>query len=160
MVLGIALLQLGYFWLGNPWNWVAAAAGLVLLVTAALRFCPLYRVIGVRTCTAGEARPWRRAIAALLLLGLAAGGSYASMFFTRKFFLEDFNAINHFYKQTLFLTGKAQRDEAVANLDQLEAGVCGLRVQVFRLQAPRPQGGRIPLPTLSRWAAFSLPSSR
>mgnify|MGYP001765192358 CR=1 FL=1 len=120
MVLGIGLLQLAYFWLGSPWNWVAAAVGVILLVTAALRFCPLYRVIGVKACPAGTSRPWQRAVVALLLLGLAAGGSYASMFFSRKFFLEDFNAMNHFYKQTLFLTGKAQRDEAVANLDQLK----------------------------------------
>ena len=60
------------------------------------------------------------AIATLVLLALIGGGSYASAFFSRKIFLEDFNAMNHFYKQTLFLTGKEQREEAVANLDQLK----------------------------------------
>jgi hypothetical protein len=56
---------------------------------------------------------------AVLLLGVALGGSYASYFFTRKIFLEDFNARNPFYKQTLFLTGKGERDKAIANYDQL-----------------------------------------
>ena len=60
------------------------------------------------------------AITAIVLAALVGGGSYASAFFTRKIFLEDFNAMNHFYKQTLFLTGKAQREEAVANLNQLK----------------------------------------
>jgi hypothetical protein len=26
------------------------AAGVIMLVTAALRFCPLYRLLGLRTC--------------------------------------------------------------------------------------------------------------
>jgi hypothetical protein len=55
-----------------------------------------------------------------VLVALAGAGSYASAFFTRKFFLEDFNAMNHFYKQTLFLTGKAQREDAIANFDKLQ----------------------------------------
>ena len=119
--LGILLLILGYFWLASPLSWLAYAAAAVMLVTAALRFCPIYKLLGLapgaegkRTGTIGIA------IAALVLFVIAIGGSYASAFFTRKIFLEDFNAMNHFYKQTLFLTGKEQRDEAVGNLDQLK----------------------------------------
>jgi hypothetical protein len=48
-------------------------------------------------------------VAVLLVL---AGGSYASAFFSRKVFMEEFNAMNHFYKQTLFLTGKNEREKA------------------------------------------------
>ena len=34
--------------------WVAGIAGLVLLATAALRLCPLYSLLGINTCPAGE----------------------------------------------------------------------------------------------------------
>lgn len=118
--LAILLAEAGYFWLPSPWSFVAYAAALVMLVTAVLRFCPIYKVLGLapkmdgkRTGAAGLA------LAVLALIALAGGGSYASAFFSRKIFLEDFNAMNHFYKQTLFLTGKEQRTAAIANLDQL-----------------------------------------
>lgn len=119
--LAILFLLAGYFWLASPWSYVAYAAALVMLATASLRFCPLYRLLGIapkmdgkRTSAAGVV------LGVVALAALAGGGAYGSAFFTRKIFLEDFNAMNHFYKQTLFLTGKAQREEAVANLDQLK----------------------------------------
>jgi len=59
------------------------------------------------------------AVAVVLLAALLAGGSYASIFFTRKFFIEDFNVMNNFYKQTLFLTGKNEREKAIANYENL-----------------------------------------
>jgi hypothetical protein len=58
-VLGLVLIaapfvgspeMLGSFASGGTWWWVPVAVGLVLLATAAVRFCPLYRLIGVRTC--------------------------------------------------------------------------------------------------------------
>lgn len=52
-------------------------------------------------------------------LAIAVGGAWASQFFSRKFFLEDFNAMNGFYKLTLFLTGKDEREKAVSNCDRL-----------------------------------------
>ena len=122
--LGIVLLELAYFWLGSPWQWVAYALAAVALGTSAIGFCPLYRVLGIgRSHAAG--RPIRAGWTALtiaILLTLLGGGSYASIVFTRKLFLEDFNAMNHFYKQTLFLTGKSEREQANANFDQLRAG--------------------------------------
>jgi uncharacterized membrane protein len=33
----------------GTWGWVLAVAGAVLLVTAALGFCPLYTLFGIRT---------------------------------------------------------------------------------------------------------------
>ena len=59
------------------------------------------------------------ALAILLLVAVLAGGSYASVFFTRKSFLEDFNVMNNFYKQTLFLTGKNERQKAITNYESL-----------------------------------------
>ena len=55
--LGAALLWLA-FASGMPafeagaLKWIAAAAGVVMLVVAAVRICPIYSIIGVRTCRA------------------------------------------------------------------------------------------------------------
>ena len=47
VVLGLALLST-FFLLEGPLRWLALA-GLVLLLTAAFSFCPLYRVLGLNT---------------------------------------------------------------------------------------------------------------
>ena len=39
----------------GAWTWALAAAGIVLLGTAALRTCPAYRLFGIRTCAATKA---------------------------------------------------------------------------------------------------------
>jgi len=55
MVLGITLLALAFggfapaLAAGAP-KWIAAAAGVVMLATASMRFCLLYRIFGIRTC--------------------------------------------------------------------------------------------------------------
>jgi hypothetical protein len=50
---GLALLLLfAVGWIG-PWGLV----GLVPLVTGLLRFCPLYRLLGIRTCAASRGLP-------------------------------------------------------------------------------------------------------
>lgn len=120
-LLGIILLQLAFFWLGGVGQIVAGAAGAVMLLTAGASFCPLYRMMGMNTLgrigqTGGKAVA---IIGLLVLVAVAIGGSYASNFFTRKLFLEDFNAMNHYYKQTLFLTGKNERAAAIENYDKL-----------------------------------------
>jgi hypothetical protein len=47
VVLGLALLST-FFLLEGPLRWLGLA-GLVLLLTAAFSFCPLYRLLGVNT---------------------------------------------------------------------------------------------------------------
>ena len=37
---------------GN-WRYLLVAAGVVMLGTAAFRFCPAYTLFGIRTCSAG-----------------------------------------------------------------------------------------------------------
>jgi hypothetical protein len=121
LVLGIVAIELAVFWLTGNWQLVAYGVGAVLVLTAASRFCPLYRTIGISTCGVSD-KAWgsgAKTMAAVLLLTAVAGGSYASLFFTRKVFMEDFNAMNHSYKQTLFFTGKNEREKALANYDQL-----------------------------------------
>ena len=120
-LLGVVFLELGFFWLAGVWQMAAYVAGAILLVTGVIRFCPLYRILGISTVQ-GEAKTLGKtplAIAAVLLIAIIVGGGYASSFATRKFFLEDFNAMNNFYKQTLFLTGKNEREKAVANYENL-----------------------------------------
>ncbi len=48
IVLGLALLSL-IFVLDGPNRWFGLV-GLVPLLTATMRFCPLYTVLGIRTC--------------------------------------------------------------------------------------------------------------
>ena len=35
---------------GSAYKWGAVAIGVILIATAGLKFCPLYRMIGIRTC--------------------------------------------------------------------------------------------------------------
>jgi hypothetical protein len=55
-VLGIVLVLLPFattFAAGTPWlRWGALVVGLVMLGTAAVRNCPLYSILGIRTCRA------------------------------------------------------------------------------------------------------------
>lgn len=50
LVLGLALLGLVFWGPKTPWGWL----GLVLVGTSAIRFCPLYRLIGLRTTAAAD----------------------------------------------------------------------------------------------------------
>jgi hypothetical protein len=122
---GLVALELAFFWLGGGLQMAAYGVAAVLLVTALVRFCPLYKLLGISSSnheTEGGDKQFGKsmgALALLLLLAVLAGGSYASIFFTRKLFLEDFNVMNNFYKQTLFLTGKNEREKALANYERL-----------------------------------------
>lgn len=122
--LAIVLAQLGFFWLSGPGQWAAYAAAFILAGTAWVRFCPIYRMLGIGTAqfSVGKISRLWRVLGALALLALLVGGSYGSAFFSRKFFLEDFNAMNHYYKQTLFLTGKNERESAVVNWEKMVSG--------------------------------------
>ncbi|HWL62687.1 MAG TPA: DUF2892 domain-containing protein [Steroidobacteraceae bacterium] len=46
VVVGVALLAMVFIGPKTPWGWL----GLIPLATAALGWCPLYRVLGIRTC--------------------------------------------------------------------------------------------------------------
>lgn len=119
-LVGVLALLLAYFWLGGVWQWVALGVGAVALATAALRFCPLYAVLGWRkAATPARGSGVMPLLAGAVLVAVAVGGAWASQMFSRKFFLEDFNAMNGFYKQTLFLTGKAEREKAVDQYERL-----------------------------------------
>jgi hypothetical protein len=120
-LLGVALLEVAFFWLTGAGQMAAYVLGGILGLTAAIGFSPLYRVLGL--CTARrDSRPMGRTAAVLagvVLVALALAGAYASNFLTRKLFLEDFSAMNNHYKQTLFLTGRNERERAVSNYENL-----------------------------------------
>lgn len=56
-VLGVVLLWLAVF-SGVPameagaLKWIAAVVGIVMLVVAVVRVCPIYSILGIRTCRA------------------------------------------------------------------------------------------------------------
>jgi hypothetical protein len=51
IILGLALIALAFMsGIGPLGTTISAVIGIVLVVTAVARFCPLYRLIGVRTC--------------------------------------------------------------------------------------------------------------
>jgi len=56
----------------------------------------------------------------VVLATLFVAGAYASNFFTKKLFIEDFNTVNEPYKQALFQTGQGNRDKAVENFAAFE----------------------------------------
>lgn len=51
-LLGLVLLWLAFLSgaVAGVVMWIAAIVGIVMLVTAALRVCPLYSLFGLRTC--------------------------------------------------------------------------------------------------------------
>jgi hypothetical protein len=120
---GVLVLVLAYFWLAGATQVIGFVVGAVLLVTSLVGFCPIYAVLGQgkvrKGAKAPSHKPVKLALALLLIVATAAASAFASQLFSRKFFLEDFNAMNNFYKQTLFLTGKGEREKAVTNYDQL-----------------------------------------
>jgi hypothetical protein len=50
LVAGLILLTLVFTTLTGIWQIVAAVAGLILLATGAIGFCPLYELFGITTC--------------------------------------------------------------------------------------------------------------
>ena len=50
IVLGIVLLALVFVGPQTPWGWI----GVIPLVTALIGNCPLYSIIGIRTCAANK----------------------------------------------------------------------------------------------------------
>ena len=52
----LALVFVGPIAASGAWGWERIAlivAGVVMLATSAIKFCPLYRIFGLRTCPAG-----------------------------------------------------------------------------------------------------------
>lgn len=115
-IAGEALFLAGFFWLGGTWQIVTYALSAAMLLTAISGFCSLYRIFGIDTCVTSRPVPgYLRTAFVVVFLVIAVGGAYASIFFSTKFFLEDYNRMNAAYKQTLFETGQGKREESKSN---------------------------------------------
>jgi hypothetical protein len=109
-----------FFWVGGIWSIILYILAAIMVFTAATGFCALYAPFKFSTYKPGGLNHRIPVIITLVLLFAAAvAGAYYSAFFTRKFFLEDFNRMNQPYKQTLFETGQGKRPEAIINYDKL-----------------------------------------
>ena len=109
-----------FFWTSGVWQITLFVFATLVGIFSIVGFCPLYAIIG-RNASCSTEKIGRNKIAALVVYGfiLATAGAYASMFFTKKIFLEDFNVMNTNYKETLFETGQAHRSQSQENYDKL-----------------------------------------
>ncbi|MDD2487789.1 MAG: DUF2892 domain-containing protein [Candidatus Gracilibacteria bacterium] len=120
IIFSLVFFILGFFWLSSSIQIVSYVLSLILLVTSSIGFCPLYRIFRISTYKKDKKIPkicW--VIFTIVFLSVSIAGSYYSIFFTDKIFLEDYNKMNNFYKQTLLNTGKEKRAESIVNYDLL-----------------------------------------
>ncbi|MEI6528921.1 MAG: YgaP-like transmembrane domain [Candidatus Falkowbacteria bacterium] len=111
---------LALFWFGGVTQIILYVLSLMMVVTAGIGFCGLYKIFSFST-NKNEKKLSRivMAVFAIIFLVIAVGGVYASSFFSKKFFIEDFNSMNNNYKQTLYYTGQDNRAESTANYEKL-----------------------------------------
>lgn len=121
VVLGELFLLLAYFWFGGTLSLVFYILGAIALFTAISGFCPVYKILNFNTLIKYQDKLSKKIIYlfVIILILLPTVGSYYSNFFTKKFFLEDYNRMNNYYKQTLFNTGKDKRSESIENYEKL-----------------------------------------
>ncbi len=52
LIVGAAVIAFGYMGgLASPWNAVAIGVGSVFVLSALVKFCPLYPLLGINTCS-------------------------------------------------------------------------------------------------------------
>ncbi|MFA7301670.1 MAG: DUF2892 domain-containing protein [Candidatus Shapirobacteria bacterium] len=120
ILIGSISLVIGYFWLGGIPQMVALVIGAMMSVTGLVGFCGIYTLLKLNTCTRNDKPLSTKQLFVLIILffALTTIGSLASIKITQNKFLEDFNKMNGFYKQTLFLTGQSKREESKSNYDK------------------------------------------
>jgi hypothetical protein len=111
------LLVLSFFWLGGIVSYIGYVLAAVMFLTALSGFCPLYKPFGI--CTIGKSRKSmsRRGTTVMIavLAGVLIGTGAVSHLVSQRLFIRDFNTMNNYYKQALFLTGQNLREKAVEN---------------------------------------------
>ena len=121
VILSVIFFLLAFFWLAGIAKIVFYIIAIVALFTATTGFCALYKILKINTNKNPEKKTSKTVfgVFVVILILVLVGGSYASNFFTKKFFLEDYNNMNQYYKQTLFYTGQDKRPEALDNYNKL-----------------------------------------
>ncbi|MEI7765619.1 MAG: DUF2892 domain-containing protein [bacterium] len=121
VILSVVFFLLAFFWLVGIAKIIFYVFAVVAFFTAVTGFCALYKILKINTNKNPEKKTSKIVFSLfiVILLLILVGGSYASNFFTKKFFLEDYNNMNQYYKQTLFYTGQDKRPEALDNYNKL-----------------------------------------
>jgi len=121
VILSMIFFLLAFFWLAGITKVIFYILAMVVLLTAVTGFCALYKILKINTNKNTEKKTSKIVFGVLiiLLVLVVVGGSYASNFFTKKTFLDDYGRMNNYYKQTLFYTGQDKRDEAISNYNKL-----------------------------------------
>lgn len=121
LLLAEVFLLLAYFWTYGAVQVVLYVGAFAMIATSFFSFCGLYTIFGINTCSVQKKTLSKKTISGIVLgsIILLLVGSYYSMFFTKKFFLEDFSRMNQYYKQTLFYTGQNKRPESISNYTAL-----------------------------------------
>ena len=120
IIIGELLLVVSFFWLSGLLQTILYTFSFVVFVTSFTGFCALYKVLGINTNKSNnKVSKIMLAVFVVLFFIILLAGSYYSVFSSKKFFLEDYNKMNQYYKQTLFYTGQNNRDESIKNYTQL-----------------------------------------
>jgi len=122
VILSEVFFLLAFFWLGGIWQIVSYVITIIFLITAITGFCGIYKIFGISTNKNIPSKKYTVisiTTFAIIFIIIAITGAYFSNFFTKKFFLEDYNKMNHYYKQTLFYTGQDRRAETLDNYNKL-----------------------------------------
>jgi hypothetical protein len=121
-ILGPILIALGVFWTSSVLQVILILLGVIFSATSLMGFCPLYLPFKLSTNKREVKLSGASAIALPIVLILAlVAASLASVYITRKQFLENYNAMNSNYKQALFQTGLKNREEAIKYYTQLQS---------------------------------------
>ncbi len=120
-ILGPVLFALGVFWVAGVLQVVLILLGVIISATALIGFCPIYQPFNLSTNKTAVKLNGKGIIALPVVLVLVlVAASLASVYITRKQFLENYNAMNSNYKQALFQTGLKNRDESIKYYSQLQ----------------------------------------
>ncbi len=121
MILASVFFILAFYWLYGVLQIILYILSLIMLATAISGFCALYKIFNINTIKEKNI-PTSKIIPislTILFFAILIVGSYFSNFFTKKLFIEDYNQMNQYYKQTLFYTGQDKRVEAIDNYNKL-----------------------------------------
>jgi len=120
LVLAVFVFLGGLFWTASLWSIALFIVASILTITAFLGYCPLYTMIGKRIPKEEACFKTKTLLqTGILLVSILLVGGYASYFFTKKIFIEDFSVMNDSYKQTLFQTGQENREASIKNYESL-----------------------------------------
>ncbi|MFA5855974.1 MAG: DUF2892 domain-containing protein [Candidatus Pacearchaeota archaeon] len=114
LILSVLILIVGFFWLGGYIRIIICIIGAYFIITSLSGNCLFYKLFKKSTYNKNK-KVNKKVLFVFIIISflIIIGGSYASIFFTKKIFLEDFNKMNAPYKLALFNTGQEKRTESI-----------------------------------------------